>query len=178
MPSVSHFTPSYLGGRFLWTRCIYSFSAGFCPLTKYCQVQTSLWVCIQVLPRYCTALDQWASAELCGMVRGMELRNFLRGCHLYSAGRASCWLSAHILVFFFLAYSQPSQIWCLPSFHTWCGSRANLGCRSKMCCTWLVGNAARNAKIVKNLPSVHHRTTLSGHTFATKAHIDMREKIC
>ena len=32
---------------------------------------------------------------------------------------------------FFLAYSQPSQIGCLPYFHTWCGLSANLGCRSE-----------------------------------------------
>jgi len=32
-------------------------------------------------------------------------------------------------------------------------------------------------KIAKNLPSTHHRTTLSGHIFATKACIDNRKKI-
>jgi len=32
-------------------------------------------------------------------VQGMELRNFRRGRHLYSAGRPSRWASAHILVF-------------------------------------------------------------------------------
>jgi len=31
---------------------------------------------------------------------------------------------------FFLAYSQPSHIGCLPYFHTWCGLSANLECRS------------------------------------------------
>jgi len=31
-------------------------------------------------------------------------------------------------------------------------------------------------KIAKNSPSGHHRTTLSGHIFATKAHIDDRKK--
>jgi len=31
-------------------------------------------------------------------------------------------------------------------------------------------------KIAKNLPSGHHRTTLSGSSFATKAHIDNRKK--
>jgi len=38
---------------------------------------------------------------------------------------------------FFLAYSQPSQIGCLPYFHTWCGLCANLECRSENCCTRL-----------------------------------------
>jgi len=38
---------------------------------------------------------------------------------------------------FFLAYSQPWQIACLPYFHTWCGLSANLECMSEMCCMWL-----------------------------------------
>jgi len=54
--------------------------------------------------RYCTALHQRTSAKLCSMVQGMELRNFRRGRHLYSAGRPSCWASADVLVSsFFLA---------------------------------------------------------------------------
>jgi len=48
--------------------------------------------------RYCTALQQRASAKLCGVVQGMELQNFHRGRHLYPAGRPSRWASAHILV--------------------------------------------------------------------------------
>jgi len=35
----------------------------------------------------------------------------------------------------------------------------------------------RTQKIVKNSPSGHHRTTLSGYIFATKAHIDNRKKV-
>jgi len=34
----------------------------------------------------------------CGAVQGMELRNFSRGRHLYSAARPSRWASARILV--------------------------------------------------------------------------------
>ena len=44
---------------------------------------------------------------------------------------------------FFLAYSRPSQIGCLPYLHTWCGLSANLGCKSEMCCTRLAENTAR-----------------------------------
>jgi len=33
-------------------------------------------------------------------------------------------------------------------------------------------------KIAKNSPSAHHRTTLSGYIFATKARIDNRKKAC
>jgi len=41
--------------------------------------------------------------------------------------------------FYFLTYSQWSDIGCLPYFHTWCGLRANLECRSEtsvvcVCC--------------------------------------------
>jgi len=51
---------------------IYILDRGLLPLTDFCQVKNSL--CIQVLrspglywQRYCTALEQWASAELCGV---------------------------------------------------------------------------------------------------------------
>jgi len=37
--------------------------------------------------------------QVCGVVQGMELRNFRRGRHLYSAGRPSHLASAHILVY-------------------------------------------------------------------------------
>ena len=47
---------------------------------------------------YCMALQQRAWAELCGVVHGMELRNFCRRHHLYSAGWPSRWASAHIPV--------------------------------------------------------------------------------
>ena len=41
---------------------------------------------------YCTALQQLlASAKLCGVVQGMELRHFRRGRHLYSSGWPSRW---------------------------------------------------------------------------------------
>jgi len=45
-----------------------------------------------------------------------------------------------------------------------------------MCCTWLAGNG-RPQKIAKNLASGHHRTTLTGYIFATKAPIDNRKKL-
>ena len=50
---------------------------------------------------------------------------------------------------FFLAYSQPSQIECLPYFYTWCGLSANLECRSETCCTRLAANTGRK-KVAKN----------------------------
>ena len=49
-----------------------------------------------------------------------------------------------------------------------CVLSANLECRSEMCCTRFAGNTGR-----KKLPSQHHRTTLSGCIFTTKACIDL-----
>jgi len=45
---------------------------------------------------------------------------------------------------------------------------------SETCCTRLA--EIEDAKIAKNSPSGHHRTTLSSYIFATKARIDNRKK--
>jgi len=67
--------------------------------------------------------------------------------------------------------------WLSTILHTWCGLSANFRCRSETCCTQLAGNAGRK-KIAKNRHlGGHHRTTLSGYIFATKAHIDNRKKL-
>jgi len=67
--------------------------------------------------------------------------------------------------------TQRPQIGCLPYFHTWCGPSANLECKSEMCCMRLAGNTGR-----KKSPFWHHRTTLSGYIFGSKACIDNRKK--
>jgi len=46
-----------------------------------------------------------------------------------------------------------------------------------MCCTRLAANAGPK-KFAKKSPSGHHRTTLSGYIFATKARIDNWKKTC
>jgi len=66
---------------------------GSCPLMGFCQVHNSL--CVQVLRSPILA------AKLCTIVQGMELQNFRRRHHLYSAGRPSRLALAHILVLFF-----------------------------------------------------------------------------
>ena len=76
------------------------------------------------------------------------------------------------IFYLFFAKSQPSQIGCLPYFHTCCGLSVNLECRSETCCTQLAENAG-----CKKSPSRHRRTTLLGYIFATKAHIDDRKKL-
>jgi len=76
---------------------------GSCPLMEFRHVQNSL--CVQALRSrvlaallHCTKAA--ASAKLCGVIQGMELQNFRRWRHLYSAGRPSRWALAHILVYF------------------------------------------------------------------------------
>ena len=77
--------------------------------------------------------------------------------------------------FFFLLFSSPNlrQIGCLPYFHTLCGLSANLECRSEMYRTRLTVNAGRKNR--QKSASGHHRTTLLGYIFATKARIDNRK---
>jgi len=61
---------------------------GSCPLTEFCLVQHSVYVLFSgFLAALLHALQQRALAKLCGVVQGMELPNFRRGLHLYSAGR-------------------------------------------------------------------------------------------
>jgi len=94
-------------GRLLRWYTMYTFSAALAP-TEFCLVQNSL--CPSIAFAYIgsvtarTALQLWASAKLCGVVHAMELRNFRRGCRLYSAGRPSRWASAHILVLFYFIF--------------------------------------------------------------------------
>ena len=54
--------------------------------------------------------------------------------------------SSFFYLLFFFAYSQPSQIGCLPYFHTWCGLSANLGCRSETCYRRLAENTGRKIR--------------------------------
>ena len=73
-------------GTYIFARCKVDVTWKFCVLLHW--------------QRYSSVLQQRASAKLCGMVQGMELRNFRSGRYQYSAGRPSRWTSAHILVFF------------------------------------------------------------------------------
>ena len=84
--------------------------------------------------------------------------------------------SCGFFFFLFLACSQSSQIGCLPYFHAWCSHCANLEFRSESNVMHEARWKYRTQKIAKNLPSAHHRTTLSGYIFATKAYIDNRKK--
>ena len=58
-------------------------------------------------------------------------------------------------------------------FDRWCGPSANLECRAE---TYVLHAARCKHRTQKSL-SRHHRATLSGHIFATKAHIDNRKNL-
>jgi len=77
------------GGQPNFARCLAIFCAdtlyihfgGSFLLTKFCQVQHNIHFASKSFvllfwQRYCTAIEQWASAKLCGMVQGMDLWNF------------------------------------------------------------------------------------------------------
>jgi len=77
----------------------------------------------------------------------------------YGIGQAiifsSCGFFFLSFFFFILACCQPSQIGCLPYFHTWCGPiSANVGCRSETCCTRLAENTGH-----KKSPKIRHLHT-------------------
>jgi len=58
---------------------IYTFLGAFAPSrnSARCKIHFASKSCVFLFwQRYCTALEQWASAKLCGMVDGMELWNF------------------------------------------------------------------------------------------------------
>jgi len=95
---------------------IYIFSGTFAPdgiLPGAHITASKSWVLLS-WQHYCIALDHWASAKLCGVVQGIELRNFHRLCHLYSPGRPSCWDTADILV---LIYNEKFYIRSGPWTH-------------------------------------------------------------
>jgi len=80
----------------------------------------------------------------------------------YGIGQAIIFLSCgffFLSIFFglfFLAYSQLSQIGCLPYFRTWCGLSVNLECRSETCCTWMAENTG-----CKKSPKIRHLRTIA-----------------
>jgi len=81
---------------------IYTFSfQGLLPWQNFaqCKIHFTSKSCICLYwQHYCTALQQRASAKLCGVIQGMEFRNFRIWRPLYLAGQPSRWGSAHFLV--------------------------------------------------------------------------------
>jgi len=95
----------------------------------------------------------------------------------YVIGQTIIFLPCHFYLLFFPHLISAVGDWmssCLPYFYTWCGPSANLECMPETCCARLAENTGR--KNDAKTPSGHHRTTLSGYIFATKACIDNRKK--
>jgi len=102
-------TTSLTGGQANFARCLavswagtlYIHFRGFLPWRNFARCKmhfTSKSCVLQRWQRCCTALQQRASAKVCGVLRGMELQNFRRGRHLYWAGRPSPWASANAVI--------------------------------------------------------------------------------
>jgi len=75
----------------------------------------------------------------------------------------------------YLAYSQPSQIACLPYFHTWCVLSANLRCRFETCCTRLAGNRGHKNHQKFAICAPSHNSV--GLYLCNKSRIDNRKKL-
>ena len=90
----------------------YTFSGVLPPhIMEFWPVQNSLYAQVLRSPILSALLHGTAAAglaKLCGVIHGMELWNFRRGCHLYSAGPPSRWASAHIVVCF-----CPASFWAV-----------------------------------------------------------------
>jgi len=127
--------------------------------TPYIQRLASLFpISIAVVPLYsadlCVSVCVLVCFSLC-----VVIIVFFSDCRIYLSSS----LAARVF----------NKLTCRPYFHTLCGPSANLECRCEMCCMWLAGNTGR-----KKSPFRHHRTTLSGYIFGTKACIDNRKKTC
>ena len=85
-------------------------------------------------------------------------------------------LSIYLLSSLFPRLCSPSQIGCLPYFHTWCGLSANLECMSEMCCTRVAGNNTGHTSYSKNR-HLHTIAQLSSYIFATKARVGNRKNV-
>jgi len=106
-----------------------------------------------------------------------------RGCHLYSVGRPSRWALAHISSFFYVL----SSIFFIPRLISAVADWMSTillhmvwpECEFRMQ-VWNVLHAARwkyrTQKWCTKSLSAHHRTTLLGYIFATKACMDNLEK--
>ena len=103
---------SLTGGQPNFARCwpshglvhyLYIFGSS-CPLTEFCQVQNSLCFSSLALSYIGSVTARHSSSrrqpKFAACYKEMELWNFCRGRHLYSAGQPSRWVSAHILVAF------------------------------------------------------------------------------
>ena len=149
------------------------------PLTEFCHVQNSLpsKSCVFVYwQRSCTALQQRASAKLCGVVQVMELPNFRRGRRLYSRGRPSRWASAHIVVqniltlhLFWGKYNGSPYMLYRTVVCPVCLSVRNVGvlwpngCMSDMCCTRWYMHLSPVAQITVTASCTAPALLTSGH---------------
>ena len=84
------------------------------------------------------------------------------------------WFLSFFLLFF-LAYSQRSEIGCLPYFHTWCGLSANLECMSEMCCMRPAKNTWRKTSAKNRHLSIIAQFCWA--IFSQKACINKRKKL-
>jgi len=161
---------SLTGGRLLGCYSIYSFSGALAPWRNFarCKIHFASESCVLLYwQRYCTALKQRLSAKLCGVVQGMELRNFRRHRHLYSAGRPSRSASAHILVVQQAVRQNPQQIYNHRKLYNKCATFHN-----KSTCTTspqLIGQVEFGRNHATN--SITVKTNLSGRLQCHTGHV-------
>jgi len=120
--------------------------------------------------RYCTALQYWASAKLCGVEQ--------RAPPIFGTAAITLGIGPHSSSFFFSSCSPVLSSQRLDVYHTSTHDVALVQI-SNAClkCAARGSLKIQDAKVTQKTPSAHHRTTLSGCIFTTKACIENWKKL-
>jgi len=100
------------------------------------------------------------------------LKAYLKLTFIMASLRSRCRHYVFVLWFllslflFFITYSQPLHIGCLPYFRRWCGLSANLECRSEICCMRLAENTG-----CKISPKICHLGTIAHFCWAVSSQL-------
>jgi len=139
------------------SRTLHIHSPWLLPLGEFCHTQNLL--CVQVFRSFVTARHS-SSGRQPNLAACYKEWNNATFVHIFGWAAITLGIGTHsssssYFLLFFLAYSEPSHIECLPYFHIWCGLSADLHCRSEVCCTRLAENTGRKnrKKIAISVPS-------------------------
>ena len=144
---------SFTGGQPKFARClpssgllytIYTRSGALAPWRNFatCKIHFASKSCVLLhWQRYCTALQQQASAKLRRGARNRITELSQRAPPIFGWAAITLGIGPHSSSIFFPRLISAVADWMSAIyFHTWCGLSANLECRSEMRGTRLAGN--------------------------------------
>jgi len=106
------------------------------------------------------------------VVQGMELPNFRRGRHLYSAGRPSSWASAHILVLSWTVCQSVQLLTAHTAYVIYIAGRPSVLLQYWCCFTQtLFTEVNTQATVIRdNLKTIYTFTYLTNHAHENLRH--------